>query len=81
MDAKAGALKARVTDGRTAGSRTFLVSRGLYVGASQRAKAGPGDSSVGLLSSGTRGRPIYRSRGVTPSSVVDSWRAFSVKPW
>src|SRR3954467_15038321 len=31
---------------------------------------GPGDSSVGLLSSGTPGRPIDRSRGVTPSSVA-----------
>src|ERR1043165_1322341 len=55
---------------RTAGFRTFLVSRGLLRRCQLAAKAGPGDSFVGLLSSGTLGRPIGRNRGVTPSSVA-----------
>src|ERR1041385_6581119 len=102
VDAKAGALKARVTDDigfplaspllaliywarsrgvhlrlqvsfpnprllRTTGFRTFLVSRRLL----RRCQlAGRGCIFMGLLSSGTPGRLICRSRGVTPSSVA-----------
>src|SRR3954464_6571532 len=52
---------------RTAGLRTFLVSRGLL----HRCQlAGRGCIFMGLLSSWTPGRLIHRSRGVTPSSVA-----------
>ena len=37
-----------------------------YVGATSGPRLGPGGVLVGLLSSGTPGRPIRRSRGVTP---------------
>src|ERR1041385_5690448 len=39
-----------------------------YVGATSGPRLGPGGILVGLLSSATPGRPIRRSRGVTPSS-------------
>src|ERR1041385_6204937 len=39
-----------------------------YVGATSGPRLGPGGIFVGLLSSGTPGRPIHRSHGVTPSS-------------
>src|SRR3954465_1290299 len=52
---------------RTAGLRTFLVSRGLL----RRCQlAGRGCVFMSLLSSWTPGRLIRRSRGVTPSSVA-----------
>src|ERR1041385_4341136 len=52
---------------RTVGPRTFLVSRRLL----RRCQlAGRGCIFMGLLSSGTPGRSIRRSRGVTPSSVA-----------
>src|ERR1041385_7341858 len=52
---------------RTTGLRTFLVSRRLL----HRCQlAGQGCIFVGLLSSGTPGRFIRRSRGVNPSSVA-----------
>src|ERR1041385_2630373 len=41
-----------------------------YVGATSGPRLGPGGIFVGLLSSGTPGRLIHRSRGVTPSSVA-----------
>src|ERR1041385_8198359 len=52
---------------RTAGLHTFLVSRRL-----PRRCQHPGRGCIfmGLLSSGTLGRLIRRSRGVTPSSVA-----------
>src|ERR1041385_1142235 len=54
---------------RTAGLRTFLVSRGLL----RRCQlAGRGCIFMGLLPSWTPGRLIRRSRGVTPSSVAPS---------
>src|ERR1041385_3799279 len=40
-----------------------------YVGATSGPRLGPGGIFVGLLSSGTPGRLIHRSHGVTPSSV------------
>src|SRR3954470_5432513 len=43
-----------------------------YIGATSGPRLGPGGILVGLLSSGTPGRPIRRSRGVTPSSVAPS---------
>src|SRR3954467_13281707 len=49
--------------------RTFLASRGLLCRCQLAGQGDPCDSSVGLLSSGTPGRPIIRTRGVTPSSV------------
>src|ERR1044071_9210246 len=51
---------------RTAGLRTFLVSRGLL---HRCHLAGRGYIFMGLLSSWTPGRLIRRSRGVTPSLV------------
>src|ERR1041385_171591 len=54
---------------RTAGLRTFLVSRRLL----RRCQlAGRGCIIMGLLSSGTPGRLIRRSRGVTRSSMRES---------
>src|SRR3954470_5322873 len=53
-------------------SHTFLVSRGLLCRCQLAGQGDPCDSSVGLLSSGTPGRPIVRSRGVTPSSTSES---------
>src|ERR1041385_5056665 len=41
-----------------------------YVGATSGPRLGPGVIFVGLLSSGTPGRLIRRSSGVTPSSVA-----------
>src|ERR1041385_724002 len=41
-----------------------------YVGATSGPRLGPGGILVGLLPLGTPGRPIHRSRGVTPSSVA-----------
>src|ERR1041385_3628194 len=41
-----------------------------YVGATSGPRLGPGGIFVGLLSSGTLGRLIHRSHGVTPSSVA-----------
>src|ERR1041385_6176992 len=41
-----------------------------YVGATTGPRLGPGGIFVGLLSSGTPGRLIHRSRGVTPSLVA-----------
>src|SRR3954463_15928780 len=49
---------------------TFLTSRGLLCRCQLAGQGDPCDSSVGLLSSGTPGRPIIRSRGVTPSSLI-----------
>src|ERR1041385_9406178 len=52
---------------RTAGLRTFLVSRGLL----RRCQlVGRGRIFIGLLPSWTPGRLIRKSRGVTPSSVA-----------
>src|ERR1041385_5656981 len=52
---------------RTTGPRTFLVSRRIL----RRCQlAGRGCIFMGLLSSGTPGRSIRKSRGVTPSSVA-----------
>src|ERR1041384_2936464 len=50
---------------RTAGVRTFLVSRGLL---HRCHLVGRGRIFMGLLPSWTPGRLIRRSRGVTPSS-------------
>src|ERR1041385_2922007 len=52
---------------RTAGSRTFIVSRSFL---RRCPLAGRGCLFTGLLSSGTPGRLIRRSRGVTPSLVA-----------
>src|SRR3954462_12569448 len=41
-----------------------------YVGATSGPRLGPGGIFVGLLSSGTPGRLIHRSRGGTSSSVA-----------
>src|SRR3954465_14814131 len=41
-----------------------------YVGTTSGPRLGPDGIVAGLLSSGTPGRPIRRSHGVTPSSVV-----------
>src|SRR3954465_254011 len=51
---------------RTAGPRTFLVSRGLLRRCQLTCR---GCIFMGLLSSWTPGRLIRRSRGVTPLSV------------
>src|ERR1041385_2324325 len=48
-----------------------------YVGATSGPRPGPGSIFVGLLSSGTPGRLIHRSRGVTPSSVAPECRGDS----
>src|SRR3954464_6503909 len=50
--------------------RTFLASRGLLRRCQLAGQGDPCDSSVGLLSLGTPGRPIIRNRGLTPSSVA-----------
>src|ERR1043165_8787515 len=55
-----------VSHGRFAPSLRVADS---YVGATSGPRLGPGVIFVGLLSSGTPGRPIHRSRGVTPSSA------------
>src|ERR1041385_5024373 len=52
---------------RTAGLRTFLVSRGLL---HRCHLVGRGRIFMGLLPSWTPGRLTRRSRGVTPSSVA-----------
>src|ERR1043165_6544753 len=56
-----------VSHGRFAPSLRVADS---YVGATSGPRLGPGDILVGLLSSGTPGRPIHWSRGVTPSLVA-----------
>src|ERR1041385_7367016 len=55
---------------RTTGLHTFLVSRRLLCRCQLAGQGGSRRVLMGLLSSGTPGRPIYRSRGVTPSSVA-----------
>src|SRR3954471_2811175 len=55
---------------RTTGLRTFLVSRRLLCRCQLAGQGGSRRVLMGLLSSGTPGRPICRSRGVTPSSVA-----------
>src|ERR1041385_6963562 len=55
---------------RTTGPRTFLVSRRLLRRCQLAGQGGSRRVFMGLLSSGTPGRPIRRSRGVTPSSVA-----------
>src|SRR4051812_16156730 len=55
---------------RTTGLHTFLVSRRLLCPCQLAGQGGSRRVFMGLLSSGTPGRPIYRSRGVTPSSVA-----------
>src|SRR3954467_8444377 len=55
---------------RTTGLRTFLVSRRLLRRCQLAGQGGSRRVFMGLLSSGTPGRPIRRSRGVTPSSVA-----------
>src|ERR1041384_4382384 len=55
---------------RTTGLRTFLVSRRLLRWCQLAGQGGSRRVFMGLLSSGPPGRPIRRSRGVTPSSVA-----------
>src|ERR1041385_7629280 len=56
-----------VPHGRFAPSLRVVDS---YFGATSGPRLSPGCIFVGLLSSGTPGRPIHRSRGVTPLSVA-----------
>src|ERR1041385_301795 len=49
---------------------TFLVSRRLLCRCQLVGQGGSRRVFMGLLSSGTPGRPICRSHGVTPSSVA-----------
>src|ERR1041385_8074212 len=55
---------------RTTGLRTFLVSRRFLRWCQLAGQGGSRQVFMGLLSSGTPGRPICWSRGVTPSSVA-----------